>query len=148
VARHNGARHNGKAHQSRVIVVDDSNVAYEEQTRDGKPKVANIAAVRHALEEQGYQPLVIVDASLHYAVDDPNQLEAMIDSQKVRQVPAGTDADFFIIKTAEQESAQILSNDRYGPYHKEYPWVDERRIPFMIINGQVQLYEADKVAPR
>ncbi|MBX6342575.1 MAG: Zc3h12a-like ribonuclease, partial [Thermomicrobiaceae bacterium] len=70
--------------REKVAVVDGSNVAYEEQTKGGKPKVSNLVAVRRALEERGYHPIVIVDASLHHVVDDPPQLEALLDRQEVR----------------------------------------------------------------
>ena len=127
--------------KGRFIVVDGANVAYEEQTQDGKPKVSNIVAVRRELVQLGYEPIIIVDASLRRQVDDSDQLERLIDEQVVREVPAGTDAAFFVVKTAEQQHARIVSNDRYRPYQDEYPWIDERRVPLMIINGQVELYE-------
>jgi hypothetical protein len=125
----------------RDIVVDGANVAFEELTKDGKPKVSNLVAVRRALEDRGFDPIIFVDASLRHEIDDPRQLESLIDRQIVRQVPAGTDADYFVLMTAEQQHAQVVSNDRYGPYHDEFPWIDKRRVPVMIVEGQVQLYE-------
>lgn len=127
----------------KMAVVDGANIAYIEQSRQGDPKVSNILAVRAALEKRGYEPIIIVDASLIYEIDDQAQLEALIDDQVVRQVPAQTDADYFIIESAEEHKAIIVSNDQFEPYVKEHPWIKERRVPLMIINGEVELYEPD-----
>ncbi|HEY0005443.1 MAG TPA: hypothetical protein VGB17_11590 [Pyrinomonadaceae bacterium] len=125
----------------RVIVVDGANVAYEECSEGGCPKVSNLLAVRQALEEKGYDPIIIVDASLKHRIDDPDQLEKLIQQQTVRQTPAGTDADYFVLEIAAQNDALVITNDRYRDYQEQYPWIEERRVPLMIIGGQVQLYE-------
>lgn len=125
----------------RIAVVDGANIAYSERSHEGDPKVSNILAVRAALEKRGYEPLVIVDASLVYEIDDRPQLESLIDNQVVRQVPSDTDADYFIIKTAEKYKAIIISNDQYESYREGHPWVEKRRVPVMIIRGNVELYE-------
>lgn len=122
-------------------VVDGSNIAFAERSKDGKPKVSNIVAVRRMLSEQGYSPIIIVDAALRHQVDNPEQLESMIKDQVVRQAPAETDADFFVLKTAEEENAPVISNDLYEPYREQFPWIAERRVPFMIVAGNVELYQ-------
>ena len=125
----------------RPIVVDGANVAYIEQTQDGKPKMSNLVAVREALEQKGFNPIIIVDASLIYEIDDPDQLQAFLDNQRIHQAPADTEADYFVLKTAEEEDAQVVSNDRFEEYSQRFEWVEDRRVPLMIINGEVQLYE-------
>ena len=125
----------------KTAVIDGANIAYAEKSKEGAPKVSNILAVRAALEKMGYEPIVIVDASLIYEIDDPQQLEALMDQQVVRQVPAQTDADYFIIETAENADAIIVSNDEYEPYKRDHPWLEERRVPVMIVNGKAELYE-------
>ena len=122
------------------VVVDGSNVAFEEVTAEGKPRVANLVAVRRELERLGYRPIIIVDAAFRHQVDDPRQLEALIDDQIVRQAPAGTDADYFVLTTAADEHAPVVSNDLYRPYEHEFRWIRERRIPLMIVDGHVELY--------
>jgi hypothetical protein len=126
-----------------IIVVDGANVAYAERSRDGEPKVSNMVAVQQELKRRGYEPIIIIDASLRYEIDDPDQLEGLLDRQAFRQAPAGTDADYFILRTAEQQEARIVSNDEYEQYQEDYPWIERRRVPFMIVEGQVQLYEKD-----
>jgi hypothetical protein len=124
----------------KTIVVDGANVAWEEQTRDGKPKVSNIVKMRQTLEDEGYDPIIIIDASLRHDIDDPDQLEGLIDGQKVLQSPAGTEADYFVLKTADQQDARFVTNDTYEKYQDDYDWIFERRMPFMIVEGKVQLH--------
>ncbi|HEY0170002.1 MAG TPA: hypothetical protein VGB98_03045 [Pyrinomonadaceae bacterium] len=125
----------------RMVVIDGANVAYEERSAGGKPKFSNLLKVRRELEERGFEPVILVDASLKYDIDDQEQLENLIRSQQVRQVPAGTDADFFIIQFSQELDALIVTNDRYKDYADQYPWVNERRLPYMIVKGEVVLYE-------
>jgi hypothetical protein len=124
-----------------IIVVDGANVAYVELSAKGQPKVSNLVAVRRALEQKGYEPLIFVDASLIYKIDDRPQLEALINDQIIRQVPAATDADYFVLETADHYRAQIVSNDEFEPYRDRYPWIEDRRVPLMITQGRVELYE-------
>ena len=129
------------ANGKNVVVIDGANVAYEERSAGGKPKFSNLLKVRRELEEKGFEPVILVDASLKYDIDDSEQLEKLIQSQQVRQVPAGTDADYFIIQFAQELDALIVTNDRYRDYAGQYPWIAERRLPYMIVKGEVVLYE-------
>jgi hypothetical protein len=124
-----------------VVVIDGANVAYEERSAGGKPKLSNLLKVRRELEERGFEAVIIVDASLKYGIDDQAQLETLIRSQQIRQVPAGTDADYFIIQFADQLDARVVTNDRYKDYAEQYPWVSQRRMPYMIVKGEVVLYD-------
>ncbi|HEX8285370.1 MAG TPA: hypothetical protein VF588_18590 [Pyrinomonadaceae bacterium] len=129
------------ANGKKMVVIDGANVAYEERSAGGKPKFSNLLKVRRELEEKGFEAVILVDASLKYDIDDQEQLENLIRSQQVRQVPAGTDADFFIIQFSQELDALIVTNDRYKDYADQYPWVQERRLPYMIVKGEVVLYE-------
>lgn len=129
------------ANGKNVVVIDGANVAYEERSAGGKPKLSNLLRVRGELEERGFEAVILVDASLKYDIDDQEQLEKLIQSQQVRQVPAGTDADYFIIQFAGQLDALIVTNDRYKDYADQYPWIPERRLPYMIVKGEVVLYD-------
>jgi hypothetical protein len=130
-----------------VVLIDGANIGHIEKSQDGKPKMSNIVGVCQALREKGFRPLVIVDASFRHEVDDPDQLEALLDNQEVYQAPAGTEADFFLLKTSEENGAMVVSNDNFSEFHDQYPWIEERRVPAMIINGEVILYE-DKLVDR
>ncbi len=127
--------------RKKTIVVDGANLAYEEMTQDRKPKVSNIKAVMQKIRGMGLRPIVIVDASLIHDVDKPDQLDAMINSGQIKQVPAGTNADYFILKIAKEHNAQIVTNDQYKDFAKQFPKIDERRVPAMIVDGTVEIYE-------
>ncbi|HLM54631.1 MAG TPA: hypothetical protein VK422_00785 [Pyrinomonadaceae bacterium] len=126
-----------------LVVIDGANVAYEEKSAGGKPKLANLLKVKREMEERGFDTVIIVDASLKYDIDDQTQMAALIESQHIRQVPAGTDADFFILDIADQHGARIVTNDQYRDYRDRYPWIQDRRLPYMIVKGEVHLYEVD-----
>jgi hypothetical protein len=129
------------SNRKEVVVIDGANVAYEEKSAGGRPKLSNLLKVRRELEDRGFEAIILVDASLKYDIDDQTQLESLIRTQQVRQVPAGTDADFFIIELAEQLDARIVTNDRYKDYADRHPWISERRLPYMIVKGEVVLYD-------
>lgn len=124
-----------------VAVVDASNIAYTELSAKGQPKVSNIVSVCRDLRERGYRPIVIADASLRHVVDDPAQLEALMDEQDVRQAPSGTQADYFVLQVADELGAVVVSNDGFDEYREQYPWIEERRVPLMIVGGEVMLHE-------
>lgn len=124
----------GSMMQKRIAVADGANVALAEKSDIGDPKVSNLVSVHRVL---------IVDASPRHKVDDPDLLESLIDDQMVRQAPAGTDADYFVIETAEQLDGLIISNDRYNDFQEENGWIEERRIRLMIVEGEVELYEKE-----
>jgi hypothetical protein len=120
-----------------VAVVHGNNVAYLELSR-GKPKVANLIAVRHALEKFGCRALIWVDDTLVEEVDDPARLKALINEQTIRRLPAGADVDEFLLKTAQELSAPLISNERFSEYQARFPWLSERRVPLKIVGGNVE----------
>lgn len=97
---------------SRSAAIDGSNIAYLELSEAEDPKLSNILAVRKAAMQRGWEPTVIVDASLRYEIDDPQQLEKHLD-------------------------------DEYEQFQAEKPWVGSRRLPVMIVEGQVVLDDRD-----
>lgn len=132
----------------KVAVVDGSNIAYAELSAKGEPKVSNIVAVCQDLRQRGYRPVVIVDASLRHVIDDPAQLEGLMDDQDVRQAPAGTQADYFVLEVADDLRAVVISNDTFEEYRERYPWIEERRVPLMVVGGEVLLHEPSLRAMR
>lgn len=121
----------------KVVLVDGSNVAHS--TEGAKPLVANLLAVRDKLKEEGLDPIIMADAALRHQIDDPKVYEDMIDSGSVRQAPAGTDADYFILTFARELDADIVSNDRFRDRVKQFPEARDRVIRYMILNDEVVL---------
>lgn len=132
----------------RVIVVDGSNVAWENASAAGQPRVSNLVAARRTLEEHGYDPIMIVDATLRHQVDDPDQLEALMDDERVLQAPAGTQADYFALATAKEQGCQIVSNDTFEQWSEEFPEVRKRRVPYMVVRDEFQLHEPSLIDQR
>jgi hypothetical protein len=122
---------------SNVAIVDGSNVAHS--TEGESPQVANLLIVREKLVEEGMKPIIVADAALRHQIDDSAKYERMIDDGMVRQAPAGTDADYFILSFARELRASIVSNDRFRDRIKQFPEARERVIRYMILNDEVVL---------
>ena len=63
----------------------------------------------------------------------------MIDDGMVRQAPAGTDADYFILSFARELNASVVSNDRFRDRIKQFPEIRDRMIRYMIVQDEVVL---------
>ena len=123
------------------VIVDAANVAYENQNGpNDRAKIENIILMRERLEKLGYCPIFIADAALRYKVDQPERLDHMEQSGQIMQAPAGTQADYFCLATAERNKLPVISNDFYRDREREFPTaVKDLRVPFMIVDGQVIL---------
>jgi hypothetical protein len=120
-----------------IVLVDGSNVAHS--TEGEKAQLANILAVREKMTEEGFEPVVVVDAALRHQIDDHSGYEQLVESGVVRQAPAGTDADYFILSFARELDARIVSNDRFRDRLSAFPDASDRLIRYMIVSGEVVL---------
>jgi len=127
---------------SNVVLVDGSNVAHS--TEGERAQVRNIVAIRDKLREEGLQPIIVADAALRHQIDDANRYEQLVDAGEVRQAPAGTDADYFILAFARELNASIVSNDRFRDRLKEFPEARDRVIRYMIVQDEVVLERRTK----
>jgi hypothetical protein len=119
------------------VLVDGSNVAH---SCEGEQAVlSNITLVCDKLREEGYEPLVLVDAALRHQIDDRKRYEQLVESGAIRQAPAGTDADYFILAFARELDASIVSNDRFRDRQKAFPDAAKRLIRYMVVRGEVVL---------
>jgi hypothetical protein len=121
--------------ESRVVIVDGSNVAHS--TEGDRARLENIRIVSAKLTEEGYEPVVVVDAALRHQIDDTTGYEQMVEDGRIRQAPAGTDADYFILSFARELDAAVVSNDRYRNRLDAFPEARERVIRYMIVNDEV-----------
>jgi len=97
----------------KYIVIDGSNVAFDEKNAHKKPSLHNILAAIEKVKEIGYKPIIYVNGSLKYSIDYPQKLVNLIDLGLIKQGPPNVSDDVFIIKTAIQFQADILSNDKF-----------------------------------
>jgi len=125
-----------ESEREKVAIVDGSNVAH---ATEGPPRLGNIRLICDKLEEEGYEPIVVVDAALRHHIDQEGEYERMVGDGKIRQAPAGTDADYFILSFARELEAAVVSNDRFRDRESVFPEVSERLIRFMIVNEEVVL---------
>jgi hypothetical protein len=119
------------------VLVDGSNVAHSSEGE--RAQLSNITAICDKLREEGYEPLVLADAALRHQVDDRVKYERMVDAGEIRQAPAGTDADYFILSFARELDASIVSNDRFRDRQKAFPDAAKRLIKYMVIRGEAVL---------
>jgi hypothetical protein len=126
------------------VVVDASNVAYYVKNENGQPQLANILAAVKALEESEDEFVIIADASLRHDIDDKEKYLRLLENDNVEEVPAGNDADHFILGIATSEKAKILSNDKFRDYAAEFRNIPSMRIPFVIKNGRLTFGKPNK----
>ena len=122
---------------SNIAIVDGSNVAHS--TEGDRARLFNIQLVCEKLIEEGYEPVVVVDAALRHQIDDSQAFERLVDEGKLKQAPAGTDADYFILSFARELAASVVSNDRFKDRIKAFPEARERVIRYMIVSDEVVL---------
>jgi hypothetical protein len=120
-----------------IVLVDGSNVAHS--TEGEKAQLANIVAMREKMQEEGFDPVVVVDAALRHQIDDTAGYERLVESGAVRQAPAGTDADYFLLSFARELDARIVSNDRFRDRLNAFPDAADRLIRYMIVEREVVL---------
>ena len=120
-----------------IVVVDGSNVAYAVEGLGAR--LENIRVVCRKLQEEGFRPVVLVDAKLRHEIDEPAEYEALVEKGMIRQAPAGTDADYFILSFAREFDARVLSNDRFRDLAGGFPEIVETVIRFMVVEGEVVL---------
>ena len=124
-----------EAVETRTVIIDGSNVAHS--TEGEKAMLENIRVVRAKLIQEGYEPVVLADAALRHQIDDEPGFEQLVENGTIKQAPAGTDADYFILSFARELGANIVSNDRFKDRVQAFPEIKKRVIRYMIVNGEV-----------
>jgi len=126
----------------RLVLIDGSNVAHSSE--GDKPRLANILLIEEKLREEGMEPVIVADAALRHQIDRRGDYEKLVDEGRIKQAPAGTDADYFILSFARELGASVVSNDRYRDRIARYPEVEERIIRYMIVADEVVLERRGK----
>jgi hypothetical protein len=121
---------------ARIAIVDGSNVAH---AGEGPARLANVLAMREKLAAEGFEPIMVVDAALRHQIDDVECYERLVAEGELKQAPAGTDADYFILAFAKELRATIVSNDKFRDRSRLFADVRRRVIRYMIVAGEVVL---------
>jgi hypothetical protein len=128
-------RNDGQRQERRIALVDGSNVAHSSEGE--KARLRNIELVRDKLTEEGLEPIIVADAALRHQIDEVGRYEELVEAGLVRQAPAGTDADYFILSFARELDACIVSNDRFRDRQEGFPDARDRMIRYMIVADEV-----------
>jgi hypothetical protein len=145
-----------RAEEGVPIAVDGANVIHYRNA----PSVGRLMRMMRALKSEGFKPVAIVGPGLRIFLkaqamasaaerkegweDAENErvlLEEMVKDGQIIEAPAGTDADFWLIKYAQAKDCKIVSNDRFENWKKAFPFLSEpgRVVRFMEIEGEVIL---------
>ena len=116
-------------------LIDGSNVAHS--TEGETPRLANILLVRDKLLEQGFEPIIVADAALRHQIYDAAAYERLVDAGTIHQAPAGTDADYFLLRFARELNASLGSNDRFRDRSRQFAEVRRQIIRYMIVADEV-----------
>jgi Zc3h12a-like Ribonuclease NYN domain len=118
------------------ILVDGSNVIH---WQDNTPMLAPLLRVIETLTALGYDPGVVFDANAGWKLfgryhDDHDLAHLLLlPPRQVFVVPKGTQADPYLLETAKNFGARIVTNDRYRDWAETYPKVLEKG--FLIRGG-------------
>jgi len=113
----------------KAVVVDGNNVAHH-LSPNGVPRVANLVLAQSSLLKAGLRSIVVVSAALKHKIDNPEVLQEMIARREVIEAPRGTDDDLTVIKLAQSNNADIVSNDRFLSFINKFPWLQSRLMKY------------------
>jgi hypothetical protein len=123
---------------AQAILIDGSNVMH---WQDNTPRLEPLLQVVQELSALGLKPGVVFDANAGYHLAGrylgERELGRMLalPQQQILVVPKGTQADAYLLETARDLKAKIVTNDRYRDWVEGYPEVAGAG---MLITGGVQ----------
>lgn len=112
------------------IAIDGSNLALR---KGSEPSIRALLAAIDVLRELVGEDGVVrtwVDASLvhqNLSSADKTLLNEAISSGRIKQTNAGTNADPYILKWADDNGALVISNDMFREFEGQYSWLTESR---------------------
>lgn len=118
------------------VLIDGSNVMHWQ--REGGPDLYPVKQVATELSGQGFVPGVVFDANAgwklkgRYLHDGDFARLLGLETRQVLVVGKGTQADPFLLKTAREFGARIVTNDRFRDWAEAHPEVLE---PGFLIRG-------------
>lgn len=108
---------------------------------DNTPQLAPLLQVVHDISKRGMRPGVVFDANVGYKLTGKfmgeRDLSRMLSLPKdqILVVPKGAQADPFLLETARDLKALIVTNDRYRDWVDRYPDVAR---PDRLVRGSMR----------
>ena len=118
------------------MLVDGSNVMH---WQDNAPSLHPVREVVEKLTGLGYVPGIVFDANAgwkllgRYLHDGELARLLGVEDRQVLVVPKGTQADPYLLETAREFEAKIVTNDRYRDWAEQHP--DVLKPGFLIKGG-------------
>lgn len=113
-------------------ILDVSNIAHLGQDR---PYYRHFLDAKASLKEwpglKGYEFFCIADAGLPDKVPryERREVEEALATGNITRVPAGSEADPWILQYANKHDAVVVSNDRFRPFYRHHRWLlEEHRV--------------------
>jgi len=111
-----------------TVIIDASNVSWGDGSKEAgdKPRLSNLVLVMKNLADRGFEDIVAVaDASLRHQIDNQSEYERMKKRGKIKEAPARTDADYFIIEIVKKKNALVITNDAFEDWKKQDSWTSQ-----------------------
>ncbi|MES2540123.1 MAG: hypothetical protein V4583_06000 [Pseudomonadota bacterium] len=118
------------------VLIDGSNVMH---WQDNAPRLEAVRKVVDLVRARGYVPGVVFDANAgwklagRYLHDGDFAQLLGLEARQVLVVAKGTQADPFLLQTAREFGARIVSNDRFRDWMADHP---EIQTPGFLIRGR------------
>ena len=125
----------GRQSSENWILIDGSNVMH---WQDNTPQIETVVRVVNEVKSLGYVPGVVFDANAgwklmgRYLHDGDFARLLDLKTDQVLVVPKGTQADPYLLETAREFGARIVTNDRFRDWADAHPEVKE---PGFLIRG-------------
>jgi hypothetical protein len=125
--------------KSPVVIIDVSNVAREERDEQGRARLSSFENLLSVLTGGGIKVIAIADASLWGQIDREDEFKDYCRRGVIKQSPARTEADSWILEIAHQVDGYIISRDTFRDRIEKYPGIRGRIVSFMVFDGTVML---------
>ncbi len=105
-------------------IVDGSSIV-----STGTPRVADLMAVREAVERAGYDATIYIDPALKDAITG---IDELVDRGFVKVAPRGAALDSFVLDQCEMRGGILVSKDDYADLRTRYPWIEDLRVAVLL----------------
>jgi len=126
------------------VIIDGDSVAYDGQE---EPNTENLRLASYWCRDNRdiVKGTIVVGAKLRYKVNNRWDYEEMIKRGFVKQVPAGYEADMFILEYAKRHpKAFVVSKDLFRDYKNTSLKIEKKRVwGFMIIQRDFLVPDLD-----